>query len=325
MLFGLALIVVPLIYMIPAGTLSKNLDVYLLLGSAGILCIYIGRRLQIDAEKKKTTLSASQISRFYQYSFLGIAFTGICVYFLQDIEIRKLAQSSKSDVPYVYRQEYMSNEQTQRKLNELGYNAGSSDGVYVKNWEPLTEAIKQFQSDHNLEITGTPTIQFLDKISTTSTPKRTASTSSRTAGKQTTSYSYTWEKGYYSIINLQKKLNDLGYNAGSADGVLGGKTIAAIKQYQADNNMPISGILSDQEVSQISKTSTPKRTVSSTQRQRTPSQQTASSASTAPSRKSTASKRTSNKRHIFDGNECLAYIPYRADDYEGREGKNLLG
>jgi Putative peptidoglycan binding domain len=41
----------------------------------------------------------------------------------------------------------------------------------------------------------------------------------------------------------QQRLNDLGYDAGGADGLSGPKTIAAIKAFQADQNLPVDGIL----------------------------------------------------------------------------------
>lgn len=40
---------------------------------------------------------------------------------------------------------------------------------------------------------------------------------------------------------IQKSLNDLGYDAGPADGVMGGKTRAAIRDYQADRGMRVDG------------------------------------------------------------------------------------
>ena len=41
---------------------------------------------------------------------------------------------------------------------------------------------------------------------------------------------------------LQEMLNQLGYNAGTADGIFGAKTEAAVKRLQADFNLAVDGI-----------------------------------------------------------------------------------
>lgn len=45
-----------------------------------------------------------------------------------------------------------------------------------------------------------------------------------------------------TIRQIQRKLNSLGYNAGTADGVMGARTKAALAKYQRDNNLPIGGM-----------------------------------------------------------------------------------
>ena len=46
-----------------------------------------------------------------------------------------------------------------------------------------------------------------------------------------------------TIKNVQKKLNKLGYDCGTADGVSGKKTKAAIKEYQEDNDLKVTGTI----------------------------------------------------------------------------------
>ncbi|ASJ70307.1 peptidoglycan-binding domain-containing protein [Granulosicoccus antarcticus] len=53
-----------------------------------------------------------------------------------------------------------------------------------------------------------------------------------------------------AVINAQRKLNDLGYDAGSADGILGQGTKSAIKQFQIDNDLEINSLL-DRETSAL--------------------------------------------------------------------------
>lgn len=43
------------------------------------------------------------------------------------------------------------------------------------------------------------------------------------------------------VYQIQKKLKALGYDPGSADGVLGSKTRSAIKRFQRDNGLPVTG------------------------------------------------------------------------------------
>jgi len=45
----------------------------------------------------------------------------------------------------------------------------------------------------------------------------------------------------YSTASVQSVLNDLGYSAGPIDGLMGGKTRGAIRAYQTDSGLPVSG------------------------------------------------------------------------------------
>jgi Putative peptidoglycan-binding domain-containing protein len=46
-----------------------------------------------------------------------------------------------------------------------------------------------------------------------------------------------------TIKDVQKALNDSGYDCGTADGVIGKKTKLAIKKYQKDNDLKVTGII----------------------------------------------------------------------------------
>jgi peptidoglycan hydrolase-like protein with peptidoglycan-binding domain len=45
----------------------------------------------------------------------------------------------------------------------------------------------------------------------------------------------------YSVSDIQQKLSDLGYDAGPVDGVIGPKTRGAIRAYQTDAGLPVTG------------------------------------------------------------------------------------
>jgi hypothetical protein len=54
---------------------------------------------------------------------------------------------------------------------------------------------------------------------------------------------------------VQSQLNDLGYDAGPADGQIGSKSIAALKSYQAEHNLAATGALDDATRSSVCNTS----------------------------------------------------------------------
>jgi len=54
-------------------------------------------------------------------------------------------------------------------------------------------------------------------------------------------YSQRYEKG--SVLNTQKKLQELGYNPGPLDGIWGKRTKSALKKFQHDNDLRVTGTL----------------------------------------------------------------------------------
>jgi peptidoglycan hydrolase-like protein with peptidoglycan-binding domain len=50
-------------------------------------------------------------------------------------------------------------------------------------------------------------------------------------------------RGNDEVKSIQRVLNNLGYDAGSADGIMGSKTREAIKLYQQDHDLPVTGQL----------------------------------------------------------------------------------
>ncbi|HTV33010.1 MAG TPA: peptidoglycan-binding domain-containing protein [Methylocella sp.] len=68
-----------------------------------------------------------------------------------------------------------------------------------------------------------------------------------------------------TLIKAQKKLDQEGYDAGRADGKWGTKTAEAVKSFQKDNNLPVTGKLDHQTLVDLgigtpSTTSTPSTT-----------------------------------------------------------------
>jgi hypothetical protein len=99
-------------------------------------------------------------------------------------------------------------------LSCLGYEPGAIDGVVGNN---TIRALKEFQKDNDLSANG----------------------------KVDSDTSYYLRSAFGQIeeldgIELQFVLNDIGYNL-SIDGVVGSRTIAAIKEFQNDNSLDESG------------------------------------------------------------------------------------
>jgi peptidoglycan hydrolase-like protein with peptidoglycan-binding domain len=51
-----------------------------------------------------------------------------------------------------------------------------------------------------------------------------------------------------TIAEMQQRLLDLGYQPGPADGILGKRTIDALKKYQRDNNLSVTGKLDNKTI-----------------------------------------------------------------------------
>ncbi|MGD8766056.1 MAG: peptidoglycan-binding domain-containing protein, partial [Desulfobacteraceae bacterium] len=49
-----------------------------------------------------------------------------------------------------------------------------------------------------------------------------------------------------TVYQAQEKLKDLGYDPGRPDGILGKKTKAAIRHFQQDNGLPVTGKIDEQ-------------------------------------------------------------------------------
>jgi ankyrin repeat protein len=55
-----------------------------------------------------------------------------------------------------------------------------------------------------------------------------------------------------TVYQAQKKLKDLGYDPGLPDGILGKKTKTAVRQFQRDNGLPVTGKIDEQTKEKLS-------------------------------------------------------------------------
>ena len=131
--------------------------------------------------------------------------------------------------------------QLQEALIKLGYLTGKADGNYGS---ATADAVKAFQKANGLTVDGTAgeetqKVLFGGKAkkasaTATATPKTTATPAPSNTLK-------VGSKGS-DVKALQKKLIELGYLSGSADGVYGTKTAEAVKAYQKASKLSADGI-----------------------------------------------------------------------------------
>lgn len=108
----------------------------------------------------------------------------------------------------------------------MGYLDGAVDGIYGGD---TASAVKAFQSDEGLSVTGMVNGDTLSRIT---------SEYAAQSGETVLSPGDSGKK----VIRLQNKLLLHGYNPGSVDGIYGEGTAEAVRQLQAEENLARTGI-----------------------------------------------------------------------------------
>ncbi len=137
----------------------------------------------------------------------------------------------------------------QQKLKDLGYLSGSADGKFGVATQA---AVIAFQKNNNLTADGKAGVATLSKLYS-GTVKKSSGTQVKledngsSSGRDTSDIAST---GYVTLENgskgdqvktLQKRLKELGYFNGSADGSYGEGTQAAVMAFQLRNNLTVDG------------------------------------------------------------------------------------
>lgn len=116
--------------------------------------------------------------------------------------------------------------EVQRELNQLGYNAGPADGLMGAR---TRSAIQAYQRDSNLRVDGQATASLLSHLRGTArggTPAAPAPVA---------------EPRSQQIANIQNTLRSLGYRIERPSGQLTDETRAAIRSYESDHGLLMSG------------------------------------------------------------------------------------
>ena len=132
---------------------------------------------------------------------------------------------------------YAENMKIQTSLNTLGYNAGVVDGVIGGG---TRGAIRTFQIDIDANPTGVLSANQKAVLFDRATREEAgvADNDSPTFDQAETGN---------NVADIQAALNELGYEAGNPDGVMGENTVDAIMEFQADYDRPETGVLSAEE------------------------------------------------------------------------------
>ena len=148
----------------------------------------------------------------------------------------------------------------QARLNKLGYNAGAADGIFGRR---TYNAVVAFQRANGLSVDGIVGKNTRAKLfSAKTTPSRGGSSSSgsKNTGTSTASITSTLRRGSRGsqVTTLQKRLNTLGYNAGTAEGIFGGRTYNAVVAFQRANGLSVDGIVGRNTVAKLFSNIAPK-------------------------------------------------------------------
>lgn len=117
----------------------------------------------------------------------------------------------------------------QTLLNGLGYEPGDADGLFGAN---TRRAVSRFQADHDLAADGWPTATLLQRVRVSAGVAPQASRTPRGLDRA-------------GVRELQRLLNRLGYNAGTADGVIGTRTRDAIRAFERARGLEVRGRATD--------------------------------------------------------------------------------
>ena len=156
--------------------------------------------------------------------------------------------------------------QLQEALIQLGYLSGKADGNYGTK---TVEAVRAFQKANGLTADGAAGEQTqrvlyggnakAANVKTTAAPQQAATATAAPATSGTLKVGSTGT----DVQTLQQKLIELGYLKGSADGVFGNKTAAAVKAYQKASKLTADGVAGSQTLSSLNAVAANKNAASS--------------------------------------------------------------
>lgn len=127
----------------------------------------------------------------------------------------------------------------QKGLTALGFYAGEIDG---KSGPKTAAAIRLYQNQNGLPANGAVSTRLYEHIKFT----RKITQAAKTTGSVPASGTL-----IFSVRDLQEKLLMFGYDPGKPDGKMGASTLRALKKFQADRSLPVTGRVSSTILSEL--------------------------------------------------------------------------
>ena len=132
----------------------------------------------------------------------------------------------------------------QTRLNALGYDCGTADGIYGSKTQSAVIAFQKAVGITADGIVGSQTLSYLNSTGMTAMPTASTSAVSVTISSNMPLV-LSGSKGD-AVRALQTRLNQLGYDCGTIDGVFGPKTLAAVKAFQTAKLLTVDGMVGSQ-------------------------------------------------------------------------------
>jgi peptidoglycan hydrolase-like protein with peptidoglycan-binding domain len=127
----------------------------------------------------------------------------------------------------------------QTALSNLGYAVGTPDGVIGPK---SRAAIRAYQVDSGLPVSGEPSLALYEKLQ--------ASIAQR-SGQAKAAQPTTPTVSSAMITEAQTELRRRGYAISAITGIANAETVAAVREYQADARLPVTGTIDDQLLGQL--------------------------------------------------------------------------
>ena len=142
------------------------------------------------------------------------------------------AASTSSSTPYSLRN-------VQVALSNLGYPVGTPDGMIGPK---SRAAIRAYQVDTGLPASGEPSIALYEKLQASLAQR---SGQAKPAEPATPTVSRTM------VTEAQTELRRRGYAISAITGIANAETVAAVRAYQSDARLPVTGTISDELLQQL--------------------------------------------------------------------------
>jgi peptidoglycan hydrolase-like protein with peptidoglycan-binding domain len=137
----------------------------------------------------------------------------------------------------------------QQQLKTNGYYTGAIDGM---NGPMTRAAIRKYQGDNNLAVNGRLDLQTREKLGLQ--PAATAGEASRAAtgtNQEATGTNQAPALPAATVSAAQRSLKKKGFYKGNIDGAMTAETQAAIREYQKNSNLNVTGQLDSATLSNL--------------------------------------------------------------------------